>query len=198
MSLPLYIAFVGLWVVVLFNTVLLLGVIRTVYRKSGHLTEVGKSQEPLAPGSRLPAFSIEDATGQTIDNAAIAGRQTALLFVSPDCDSCSVTLEELDALKTKTGGNVVVFCLADHTACADLIETHRLRVPVVVDDEHRIAGLLRVSSAPTAVLVDRLGNVETYGHPRAPVELESLLTIPAGEEEFLTAANGGPARIEAS
>lgn len=185
MSLPFYLSYVGLWIVVVFETVLLMGLIQTVYRKSGQLSSLSKSDEQLPPGSPLPAFAVQDTAGQTIDSHALTGRQTALLFVSPNCDSCAVTLEELEALKNKTGGHVVVFCLADRGTCATLIEDYRLRVPVVVDDEHRIAGLLRVSSAPTAVLVDRLGNVETYGHPRAPVDLERLLTIEPSEEDFV-------------
>lgn len=183
MSLPFYISYVGLWVVVAFQTVLLVGIMRTVYRKPGEAA-VRESEDRLKPGSRLPSFSVEDITGATIDSERLVGRQTALLFVSPNCDSCAVTLEELDALHAKTGGNVVVFCLAERTTCSQLIDDYGLRAPVVVDDEHRIAGLLRVSSAPTAVLVDRFGYVETYGHPRAPVDLERLLTVEASEEEF--------------
>lgn len=185
MTTGFYLSYIALWALVIALTLVLIGVVRSVYRMQLKVPRGFEEEEGLPAGFPVPEFSVLDLEGNQIDNTSLAGRVSALLFVSPLCTSCAVTLAELQALQSKTGGNVVVFCRAGAEACTDLAERYGLSVPVVVDERLQISELFNVLAPPTAVLVDEDGRIQTYGHPMKVEDLETLLT----------SENGAPAQL---
>lgn len=175
MTTPFYIAFAVLWVVVGFQTLVLLGLARTVHRLQSAPPALGTEENVGLVGQPAPPFSAVALSGVTIDNESILGNLTALLFVSPDCHSCSVTLLELEALQAKTGDNVVVFCRSTTHKCAQLEDTYRLAAPVVVDEDFAYSRLFHVAGAPTAVLIGPDGVVQKYGEPTGRGDLEEVM-----------------------
>jgi peroxiredoxin len=185
MTVLFYFSYVLLWILVVFLSVVLLGVLRTVYRtQTAGQAPPSESDEDLI-GETLPSFTALDLSGTRIESEALRGQRTALLFISPDCSTCAVTLDELEALRAKVGGKVILFCRGSRNLCARLAERYELSVPVVVDDELSVSDLLRVTVAPTAVLVGASGVILTYGHPMRGAELEELIlrTHGVGAEE---------------
>ena len=164
----------ALWAIVLFQTFLSLGVVRTLYAASE--SEKLEGGDTGLAGQPAPPFIAEALDGSRITNADLAGRHAALLFVSPDCTTCGVTLAELDALRTKVDGTVVVMCRSDRDRCAELATTYGLTVPIVVDADYEYSQLFAVAGAPTAVLIRPDGTIETYGRPMSPQDLQDTVT----------------------
>jgi peroxiredoxin len=181
MNTVFYVSYGALWAVVVFQTLVMLGLTRALHvaRQSGTLAEPAGGHE--LEGRQAPAFSTVDISGTPVSNESLAGRYTALLFVSPECQTCAVTLEQLEALQEKTGGGVIVFCRSGDERCAQLAQTYRLSAPVVVDEDLEISRLFRVMAAPTAVLVDAAGRIESYGQPMGPDELAEFMVPDNGD-----------------
>lgn len=173
MSIPFYLSYAALWILVIAQSLILLGVVRMVYQ----LQHTGTPDGQLERGREAPQFSTVDLAGAPISSADFAGRTTALLFVSPACPSCAATLAEMDALRYKAEGNVVVVCRSERGDCAHLVERYGLDVPALADKDDRISRLFGVSSNPTAVLIDAQGRIQSYGQPMRGEELEAMFDL---------------------
>lgn len=180
MTLPFYISYVALWLVVAFQTLLLLGLVRE------HATH-SESWPPINPlpidgdltGEPLPEFSAFDTSGMRFDRSSIVGQRTALLFVSPNCEACSASLEEMQALRTKTDGRVIVVCRAADEECQELGARYGFDSSVLVDADGAVSRQFGVNGTPLAVLVGEDGRIETYGSPMRGGDLEQLVTSTA-------------------
>lgn len=170
MSLLFYLSYAALWILVIVQGLLLLGVVRMVYQRQ----QPTATNERLRSGQEAPRFSTVDVTGAPIGSATFAGRLTALLFVSTACPTCMTTLEELAMLRHKALGNVVVICQAGRDSCARLAARYGLDVPIVADGDGKIGQLFGISGVPTAVLIDEANRVLFYGQPQRGEELEDL------------------------
>lgn len=193
MTEALYVSYALLWVVVLFQTFLLLGMLRTLYslQHQNPPPPTPGTKEHLA-GQPIPAFSATDLAGARVDSGELSRQLTALLFVSPECGTCAVTLDELEQLKVKAEGNVVVICRSDAASCRALVEEHGLTsVQVVADEDEKVSQLLGIDGVPTAVLVND-GHVLTYGQPMRGEELEQMMASEgdSGEDALAGGGNG--------
>jgi len=174
MSVPFLLSYAVLWALVIFQSLVLLGLVRTGYR----LQRTGAPPGHLR-GREAPEFTAVDVSGEEVASVDFAGRLRAFLFVSPDCPTCTVTLEEMEALKWKTEGSVVVVCRGEPEGCRRLAETHEVSVPVLVDEELRVSELFLISSVPTAVLIDSENRIQSIGEPMRGEELEQMLQAQA-------------------
>lgn len=175
----------ALWVLVILQGLILLGLTRTVYRlqqSGGGGGHSSPSDSERLVGQRAPEFVAVDVLGQPVASSDLWGKLTALLFVSPLCSTCAVTLDELQGLKAKVNGNVVVVCLADTEQCRSVAEDYQLSVPVVADPDERITKLYDVNATPTAVLVGKGGRVLQYGRPSRADDLEEMMREPHQEQ----------------
>jgi peroxiredoxin len=168
------VSYAALWILVIFQTVVLLGLTRTLYVRQVAGEEDVERGFGLR-GQPAPIFNLVALSGDTLTTDEFTGRSSALLFVSPDCETCSVTLLELEALLSKTDGHVVVICRSQADKCAQLAETFGLSVPVIADSELEISRLFLVTTTPTAVMIDSEGLVQEYGHPMGPDDVEALI-----------------------
>ena len=154
---------------------------RNVLHQDG---DAGQVPEPI--GKPAPPIEATDLEGRTFSSGDWRGRRTALLWVSPDCVSCKLTLPELEALHEKVHGNLVVICRSTQSRCAQMAEEYGLRIPVLADEGDRVSKRFGIDIAPTAVLVAEDGTIESIGHPLSGDELERLIVN----------QNGAPAGIE--
>lgn len=177
MTTAFYTSYAVLWFLVVFQSLVLLGLARTVYHATA---EPGPEGSPVQDGRLIgepaPSFTAPDVTGGSIDREYLLGRSSALLFVTPDCTSCMATLDEVEALRAKVEGNLIVVCRANAEDCAQLRETYRLEsVPVIIDKDLEVSRLFDVHVAPTAVLVGANGRIQTYGQPMRGEELAAMV-----------------------
>lgn len=183
MSIAATMSHAALWVLVVLQGLILLGLTRALHQLQQNGGGGGGGNEPSASerlvGQRAPEFVAADVFGRPVASGDLWGRLTAILFVSPLCASCAVTLDELEGLKTKVNGNVVVVCLADTDECRAVAEDYQLSVPVLADPDERITKLYDVHGTPTAVLVGKGGRILQYGRPGRADDLEEMMREPA-------------------
>jgi peroxiredoxin len=174
---PFLVSYGFLWVVVGFQTLLLIGLVRAVYR----LRLSGVSSNPLY-GREAPQFKAKTIAGASVDSRDYDDRVRAVLFVSPGCPTCSATFQEVAALKSKTTGNVIVVCKGDLVGCRRLAEEYELTVPVIPDESSTISELYNIPGVPTAVLIDEKNIIQSFGYPQRE-ELARVLERPRAPEE---------------
>ncbi len=166
MSSPLFvISYVALWIVVIVETLLLLGLLLIVSRDARAPEAPRQRLGGLEPGTVAPSFAAVDVQGRPISSSDIADALTALLFVSPRCQSCLTTLEELAGVTHKVSGNVVVVCQGAADECVGVARAYRLP-RTIVDEDGSLSRTFRVDGVPIAVLVDRMNRVRSYGRPQ--------------------------------
>ncbi|MDQ2894378.1 MAG: peroxiredoxin family protein [Actinomycetota bacterium] len=182
MTAVFWISFGALWIIVAFQTLVILGLTRTLHTRTD-TTQPESAPDTLERGKPAPDFSAVDLSGAPISLRDLVGRPAALLFVSPNCEQCSVTLDELNALELKARGTVLIFCRSSQGRCAQLAETYGLRVPVIVDEGFEFSRLFHVAGAPTAVLLRADGTIEGYGIPGGASDLEESMRDAGWAEE---------------
>lgn len=176
MSTPVWLSFGALWVLVIFQGLVLLGLVRTVYALRGvHVLGYGREESEDLLHQTAPEFQAVDLSGSYFRSADVAGQARAFLFVSPNCQSCSVTSEELASLKWKAGGEVYVVCRGGALECDEFSEQHELGTRVLIDDSMEISRAFKVAAVPTAVLVDAADIVQSYGNPMRDDELVEIV-----------------------
>ena len=167
-------SYVLLWALVAFQSLVLMGLVRTLYRlRAGGADLPGASSEANHRGEPAPAFTAADISGRWIDSLAFLGSPTMLLFISTTCTSCDITREEIIGLMRKASGNVLVVCGGEAGDCRSKTETYRQNVPVIADNGLSITKLFRISAVPTAVLIDEHWRIVSYGKPMADDELNA-------------------------
>ncbi len=93
-SIPFILSYGALWLLVIFQSLVLLGLVRMVYQiqqASPTLSRRGPDSR-LKTGERAPEFTALDLLGSPVRSADYSGRLRALLFVSAGCRACSLTL----------------------------------------------------------------------------------------------------------
>ena len=144
----------------------------------------------VGPGTRAPAFSLDDQHGKTRRLADFAGRPVVLFFYpkddTPGCtkEACAFR-DTLPKLKTSRAA-VLGVSILDSASKARFAEKYGLNFPLLADEDHRVAeryGVWRKKSlygrsfmgiARTTYLIDadgkvveRWDNVKVDGHAEA-------------------------------
>ena len=99
-------AFLALWVVVILETVLVLGLMRRVWHlaQEAQLLITGPGFDLAvggAPaGAAIPAFHVTDAEGRPLSSADLFAMPAVALFVERGCGPCRELARELSSLAT--------------------------------------------------------------------------------------------------
>jgi peroxiredoxin len=165
-------SYLALWVLVIVDSLVLLGVVRIVYQLQ--LSARSESAHPLRPGKEVPAFVAADLYGGRISTSDLAGRVTALLFVSPDCEACTDFLEILSSGKKELLQNLILVCRGAEEDCARLADQHHFTGSTIGDKDAYITRLYGISRVPTAVVVDADLTLRAFGSPPAE-DLQDIL-----------------------
>jgi peroxiredoxin len=153
---------ISLWVVVLLNLLLTLGLARRIRNAAFPV------MESLKVGQKAPSFSAQTLQGQTMTLADYADRATAFLFVSPHCTPCRDELPHLRELlpKAKNWGAelVLVSDEGEETTRPFVEETvDGLTVLVAPRDRNPLITDYKVPGTPSFYLLDAHGKVEAAG-----------------------------------
>lgn len=178
MKLDFLASYIVLWVLVLFQGLLVLALLRQLAQLQRLVERGGLLGEGwLSTGSQAPEFVGRDfRTGRHISSSDLEGRGGVLLFLSPECAICKQLANNLSLLTANGLPPVIVFCQGGEQACARLMKGLDLRVPLVCGDAEDIASRYGVQGSPTAVIVDRERKVRGYGHPANVEDLMRLLS----------------------
>lgn len=164
------ISYVALWVLVVLQTLILLGLTRAFAEMRG-----GGAEQPSLKGRPVPKFSGTDLFGNEVSTTSIAGRPAVFLFVSPTCASCRVTLAEFRGVSSDASRDLFVVCAGGVDDCRQLAADYQLTRPVVVDHSGELKLQFGISGTPMAVRISPTGIIESYGEPVRGEELEQLL-----------------------
>jgi peroxiredoxin len=165
-----------LWSLVLLQGLVLLGAVRKIYLLQRFGASFDRADEMRGlRGEKVPSFKGPLLGGGTLSSRELRGSGYALAFVSPDCASCSVSLNELRALELKAHGRVIVVCKSTKANCRELVDRHQITLPVIVDQDNTLSESLDVSTVPSAVVVAEDGRIRTTGTPLREEDLDALI-----------------------
>lgn len=188
MSAPFLFSYLALWVLVILQALILLGLTLAVHElRNGPLM----AKRPSPQGQPAPKFSAVDLSGNPVSSELFAGRPTVLLFVSPNCPSCMVTFPELSALASNSERGLFVVCRGTPTQCRKLAVDYDLTLPIVPDEDAELTRIFGVSATPTAVRISAAGVIESYGEPVRADDLAKLVAASALSPEHSLGPSAG-------
>jgi peroxiredoxin len=174
-----FISYTALWVLVLFQTLVLLEMIRQLTRKPDPVSTQGQQGQEvfvdgqlLSTGTRAPEFQVmELGTDRVVDSQALHGQPVVLVFVSPTCSACETIADELDQFR-KMNTALLILCTGVEARCADFTSRYLPNVAVLWDQNGIVANEYKIQGTPTAVLIDPEWRILRYGYPQATVQLK--------------------------
>ncbi len=159
----------------------MLGVVRILYQlqqtvaSSDRQGPMAGSHPGLKVGEEAPDISTVDLSGTRIRSEDFLGHPTALLFISPSCQSCTDTIDvDIKYLKHKADGNVIVICRASHNECVQFAQRYRLDTSVIVDKDDIFSRSYHITSIPSAVVIGPDNHIQSYGQPRREKSEEAV------------------------
>ena len=123
-----------------------------------------KVETTRSAGNPMPPYSAKLLDGQPFDLAAEKGNVVLLNVWATWCGPCRFEIPELQKLHDEYGkrGFKVVGVSVDEGDPAEVKQfavDQKMRYPVVLDPDGRIANLLQTMVLPTTVLIDRNGKI---------------------------------------
>lgn len=165
METGLLVSSVLLWVVVLLNLLLTLALIRRV--NAGARSQ---KVERLPAGAAAPDFTAQTLQGETVNQAAYAGRKVAFVFISPTCQPCHEMLPTFEALgpnAVRAGVELVLVSNAGQEATRAFVDQFHVSLPVLVApiSTNPFTRDYKSTTTPSYCLVTEQGKVQSAGYP---------------------------------
>ena len=146
--------------------------IEIAFKDAGELTKQGVAPDSLAPSSitELPAFSLTDLAGKTIDAKSLRGKVTLVEFWAEWCPPCRSTLAWLAETHRKLGDSLNVLGIAVESEEANIraiAKTMSLPYPIAMGSPQVALLFGDIVSVPTLFVFDREGKTANvfYGAP---------------------------------
>jgi methylamine dehydrogenase accessory protein MauD len=173
MNILLLIAYLALWLMVLFLGPLLLGALRAAALLGWRVAQleattpsrVGRSG--LRPGKKAPEFTLPSIAGATeagqVQLQDYAGRKLLLIFMQPRCGPCHGITPELNRLHDTGEIQVLVIHNADTEAVRGWVKESRPHLRVTVQEHFSVAKRYEVFATPFAFLIHERGVIAARG-----------------------------------
>jgi peroxiredoxin len=150
-----------LWILMLFNILLTLGLARRIRRQFPKM-------ETLKPGQSAPDFTAWTLDGEPVTRAAYNGQATAFVFVSPACGPCREEMPRLERLRSQAeqrGLSLVLVSDADEEETRKFVEELGATLPVLVAPRGRTSFLsdYKSTATPSFCWVGQDGKVQAVG-----------------------------------
>jgi len=173
---PVLPALLVLWVIVLFQGFVILGLLRTL-RDLQVAVRSGRLPQRLPVGAEAPRFSGTDLrTGAVIDSAALVGRELVVLFLSDGCSFCRRLADGTRQVQVEPGQTRIAVCQGGPREASAFVDLLAIDVAVLPDPDETLFSSFAISSTPSAVVVDRDGRISGSGGPRHSGELATLVS----------------------
>jgi len=122
-----------------------------------------------------PEFDLPDLSGSRHRLSEFRGRRLLLIFFNPQCGFCTAMVPELVALvpESRDGHPMpLVVSTGDAQANRQLVETHAIRWPVLLQKEMEVASQYQARGTPMGYLIDEAGAIASELAVGAPALLE--------------------------
>jgi len=181
LEVALIISSIFLWLIVLFNLLLTL----VLVRRANTYGNTSRTDAPgLSIGEQAPAFAAENLEGEivTLESYTQRGRATALLFISAHCQPCHemiATLGELIPGARQTGVDLVLVSSSDHEQTETLLDDFHLDIPtlIAVQSNNSFFSDYKITSTPSYYVIDEDGTILSAGHPMPMVSSWKAFTV---------------------
>jgi len=176
------ISIVALWVLVLFETVLLMLLLRALgkLKQQGTLSS-GHGIPPfaergLAIGMQAPDFAVTDYNGRSIRLKDSDGSWRILAFVSPGCPACEETIRTLNSIgEERTDLAVLVIGGAAKAANDAYAIEQNAAMPILTPDSKLAKDVYLVQGVPFVYILDEAAIIRAKGVVNGPAHLHQLL-----------------------
>jgi methylamine dehydrogenase accessory protein MauD len=173
------VAFVALWVIVLVEVVLLLGLTREV----GALhARVGAgalmTEDGLDIGEAAPGFNaVEIQSGHQVSFIAESGRNSLVLFIAPNCDACRKLISALAKgwARWQRDAQLFVVCEGEEKEVSRFAEQTKAQIPLLLDRQHQIHMAFGQPPTPFAFLVGPTGAITLKGVVHLGDDIDRLI-----------------------
>lgn len=183
MSLPPLLALAALWIIVIFQGLIILGLVRTL-REIQIAAENGRLPQRLPVGAHAPRLQGADVrTGLEVDTADLAGRTQIVLFLSPECPHCRRLADGTNSLTVEPLQSRIAVCYGNVAQAREFASVLAEDVALLADSDGAMFGSFGIGSTPSAIMVDELGIVRGSGGPLHSGELADLISS-VREPEF--------------
>lgn len=165
METALIVSSILLWLVVLLNLLLTLGLVRRLNANRASAPEMG-----LKVGEIAPDFSAQSLSGETVTLATYAGRNIAFIFISIHCGPCHEILPRLEPLGPKAARAGVELVLVsadelDETRAYVAKQNIGLSVLIASRKSNPFMEDYKSTATPSYCLVNEQGKVQSAGYP---------------------------------
>lgn len=156
-----------LWLIVLVDTILILGIVRRLGVISAN-QEFNSEPQMLRSGEQLPYFEIDPIQGEKASLRDFSSKNTVFLFLSPDCRPCREETPRLDLLShsaKRAGVDFVFIILADFSSTQAFAEELHIQSPIFSAPRgtNDMARLFRVTATPSFCYFNSKGVVISSG-----------------------------------
>jgi peroxiredoxin len=157
----LFISSILLWILMLFNILLTLGLSRRISRQFPKM-------ESLRPGQLAPDFTAWTLDGKPVTRASYNAQSVAFIFVSPHCGPCRDEVPKLETLQPQAqtqGHSLVMVSDSDEEETMKFVEELASSLPVLIAPRDRTTFLhdYKSTATPSFCWVNRDGKVQAAG-----------------------------------
>lgn len=185
MSAPWVIGSIALWVVVLTEGFVLLGLLRRytgfleVLEDRLHVLQFAETLQGLQPGDAVTDFEARDEHGCLHRAADLLQRPAVFVLLDPGCEPCEKLATEVSEANAQFEGTPLYLVTEGVDA-----KRWRFRAPVAVlyQEARSVAQAFRSSVTPQAFAVDGHGIVVARAIPQSARDLQRLVERLAGED----------------
>jgi methylamine dehydrogenase accessory protein MauD len=172
-------SYLALWLLLLLESALLIGMIRQVAQLHAHWVR-NDPVTGLPLGAKAPALRHHDIAGRAVSLGSERGRKTLLLFLSPGCRSCREAIERIGSLLEFGKFEIVLAVGASVTKTRLFVMEYdslvEADVPVIADAERELSDRYRVGAVPYIVLIDEDGRIGGKGVGLSVLDAGVLVT----------------------
>lgn len=161
----LVVSSVILWLVVIFNLLLTLALVRRLRATSPSQNEIG-----LKSGQPAPDFTAQTLNGEIMTRSTYAGRSIAFLFISIHCAPCHDLLPQLEPLAPKAAQSGVELILVSGDGLKEtkaFAEEQNINLPVLVAPRESNSFMedYKCTATPSYCFIDANAEVISSGYP---------------------------------
>jgi methylamine dehydrogenase accessory protein MauD len=154
----------------------------------------------LDVGTEAPAFDVPKLSGGRGKLSQYRGRKVLLMFFNPQCGFCTQMLPALAALPVDDKGAPLPLVITTGKADENrrLFEEHKVRCPILLQEQMTLASKYQVNGTPMGYLIDEQGKIAsslTVGADALVALASASSSLSADNNQGLGKANRG---LEAS
>ncbi|MGH2494350.1 MAG: peroxiredoxin family protein [Ktedonobacteraceae bacterium] len=173
------ISIVALWVLVLFETTLLVLLLRALgeLKQGGAFSPHDVSQLiGLEVGVQAPSFVASSYNGDSVQLEDFRGRRCILAFVSPDCSACAGAIEAIHRVQQEEHDlALLVVGGSDARQNERYAHEHQAQMPIWTAPLSLAMEVYRVPGVPFVFVLDANGVIRAKGTANQEEQLQALL-----------------------